>query len=176
VSRGFSLLEVLVASTLVSVAVVGLVPLLIVSTRTNEDARTATVATVLAQQKMEQLRALAWTVDAAGRAVSDTTTDLTSVPERSGSGVGLSASPAGALDRDTPGYVDYLNASGQAVGAGSLSASTFIRRWSVEPLPSNPSNTLVLQVRVVRGRAVVAGSRRAPGEARVVSVKTRKAS
>ncbi len=84
-ARGFSLLEVLVASTVFTVAVVGLVPLLIVSTTANTTARTTTFAVALAQQKMEQLRALAWNVDASGAAVSDTTTDLTTTPERSGS-------------------------------------------------------------------------------------------
>jgi prepilin-type N-terminal cleavage/methylation domain-containing protein len=174
-ARGFSLLEVLVASTVFTVAVVGLVPLLIVATGANTNGRTATLAVVLGQQKMEQLRALAWSVDAGGAAVSDTTTDLTTAPERSGAGVGLSPSPAGALDRDTPGYVDYLNAMGTVIPADPQAPPAFVRRWSITPHPSNPANTLILQVRVVRGRAA-ASTRRSPGEARLTTVKTRKAS
>lgn len=174
-ARGFSLLEVLVASAVLTVAVVGLVPLLIVSTTANTNARTTTFAVALAQQKMEQLRALAWSIDANGAAVSDTTTDLTTTPERAGSGVGLNASPAGALDRDTSGYVDFLNAAGAVVPADPQASPAFIRRWSISPLQSNPANTLILQVRVVPGRAVPS-VRRLPGEARLTSVKTRKAS
>jgi prepilin-type N-terminal cleavage/methylation domain-containing protein len=174
-ARGFSLLEVLVASTVFTVAAVGLVPLLVVATTANTNARTATLTVALAQQKMEQLRALAWNVDAGGAAVSDTTTDLTTAPERSGAGVGLNVSPAGVLDRDTPGYVDYLNAMGAVIPADPQALPAFVRRWSITPLPSNPANTLILQVRVVRGSA--AGSaRRSPGEARLTSVKTRRAS
>ena len=124
---------------------------------------------------MEQLRSLAWSVDASGAAVSDTSTDLTATPERSGGGVGLSPSPGRALDRDTPGYVDFLDAAGEVLPAGSQLTPAFIRRWSVDPLPSNPVNTLVLQVRVVRGGAG-ASARRLPDEARLTTVKTRKAS
>jgi prepilin-type N-terminal cleavage/methylation domain-containing protein len=174
-ARGFSLLEVLIASAVITVAVVGLVPLLIISTRANTNARATTFAAVLAQQKMEQLRSLAWSVDAGGTPVSDTTTDITVVPNRSEGGVGLSASPAGALDRDTSGYVDFLDADGKVLPDDPTAIPTFIRRWSVQPLPTNPANTLVLQVRVVRADAPRI-SRRVPGEARIVSVKTRKAS
>jgi prepilin-type N-terminal cleavage/methylation domain-containing protein len=174
-ARGFSLLELLVASTVFTVAVVGLVPLLLVATTANMNARTTTFAVVLAQQKMEQLRALAWNVDANGHPVSDTTTDLTTMPERSGTGVGLSPSPAGALDRNTPGYVDFLNAAGEVVPTDPQLVPAFIRRWSVDALPSNPANTLVLQVRVIRANAA-ASPRRLPGQAWLTSVKTRRAS
>ena len=58
-----------------------------------------------------------------------------------------------------------------------------VRRWSIEPLPTNPNNTLILQVMVTRWRergvadTETAGEgRRLPDEARILSVKTRKAS
>jgi type II secretory pathway pseudopilin PulG len=173
VARGFSLLEALVASAILIVAVAGLVPLLILSTKANHDAHTSTFAVALAQQKLEQLRTLAWNVDAAGVAVSDTTTDITTMPEQAGIGVGLSSSPAGALDRNTAGYVDFLDGSG-AVLTDPRSVPAFTRRWSIAPVASNPANTLLLEVRVVRGNS--SGSRRLPGEARVATVRTRKAS
>ena len=54
----------------------------------------------------------------------------------------------------------------------------YIRRWSVEPLPTNPNNTLILQVLVFlnrdRGDADAGNVARLPEEARLVSVKTRK--
>jgi hypothetical protein len=53
-----------------------------------------------------------------------------------------------------------------------------VRRWSVEPLPSNPNNTLILQVLVFRNRDRGTADNGAgtvlPEEARLVTVKTRK--
>lgn len=174
-ARGFSLLEVLIASAVITVALVGLVPLLVLSTKANEAARSATVAAVLARQKMEQLRALAWSVGADGVPLSDTTTDVTVDPEVSGRGVGLRPSPAATLERNVAGYCDLLDADGRVLPDGAPSAPVFVRRWSVDPLPSDPANTLVLQVRVVRADAADGPGRR-PDEARITSVKARKAS
>jgi hypothetical protein len=57
--------------------------------------------------------------------------------------------------------------------------TAFIRRWYVEPLPTNPNNTLIIQVLVTRNRNRGAGDEgsvtRSPEEARLVTVKTRKA-
>jgi hypothetical protein len=57
-----------------------------------------------------------------------------------------------------------------------------VRRWSVQPLPTNPNNTLILQVLVspisnerVRLQGGANSLRRLPGDALLVSVKTRKA-
>jgi hypothetical protein len=56
----------------------------------------------------------------------------------------------------------------------------YIRRWSIDPLPTNPNDTLVIQVVVTanrsRGLAEQTGSTaRLADEARIVSIKTRKA-
>lgn len=58
--RGFSLVEALVATTLMVVGVVALAQLFTVATVSNMSASHATHATVLASQKLEELRALAW--------------------------------------------------------------------------------------------------------------------
>jgi hypothetical protein len=68
--------------------------------------------------------------------------------------------------------VDYLDAYGAWVGTGAAPpvGAVYVRRWSVEPLPTNPNNTLVFQVLV--GRISPAGP---PNDlARQVSLKTRK--
>ena len=57
---GFSLIEVLAATVVMSVALVGLAQLFALSTTANTTARTNTYAALLAQQKMEQLRGLTW--------------------------------------------------------------------------------------------------------------------
>jgi prepilin-type N-terminal cleavage/methylation domain-containing protein len=155
--NGFSLLEVLFATTILTVAVMSLAQVIAVATHANASARTSTLATMLAAQKMEQLRALTWSFDAAGVPVSDLTSGI----------VGLSPSPPGALERDVDGYSDWLDASGRAMR--NAGAAAFVRRWSVAPLPTNP-DTLLLQVLV----AGLAGSPVRAGAARLVTVKTRK--
>ncbi len=176
---GFTLIEVLVAATILITGVVALAELFFLSTQANRAARGSTFAMVLAQQKMEQLRSLTWGFDILGLPLSDTTTDISVVPFGS-SGAGLSPSPAGSLQQNTAGYVDYLDAYGNWVGSGGSipTGTVYIRRWSIEPLPTNPNNTLILQVLVTRsvsrGSADQGSVARLPEEARLVSVKTRK--
>lgn len=127
-TRGFSLLEVLIATTILTVSFAALAELCAMATRTNRSARTTTYAVILAQQKMEQLRSLTWGFDAIGLPLTDTTTDTTVVPERDAGGTGLSLSPADALGRNTDGYVDYLDCS--------ATRSVAARRRSTEPSTS----------------------------------------
>jgi prepilin-type N-terminal cleavage/methylation domain-containing protein len=183
--RGFSLVETLVATTIMTVALASLAQLFLISTKSNQSARLTTTASVLAQQKMEQLRGLTWGFDIIGLPVSDTTSDLTVVPEQPQGGPGLTPSPDGSLRRNVDGYVDFLDGRGQSLGSGTAAPpnTVYVRRWSVEPLPTNPNNTLILQVLVSRWRdrgvadvEDIGGGRRLPDEARVISVKTRKAS
>jgi hypothetical protein len=170
------LLEVLIATTILTAAVVSLAQLFAIATRANSSAREATYASVLARQKMEQLRGLAWGFDPQGLPFSDLSTDITVTPERPNGGVGLSPSPSNTLTISTDGYCDYVDAFGNSLGGGSSApASTvYIRRWSIEPLPANPADSLVLQVLVTRAGNRGAAARRLPNEARIVSVRTRK--
>lgn len=55
--RGFVLIEVLIAATIVIVAISGLAQLFVVSSAAGQRARLRTVATLLAGAKMEELRA-----------------------------------------------------------------------------------------------------------------------
>jgi prepilin-type N-terminal cleavage/methylation domain-containing protein len=181
--RGFSLLEVLVATTLFTVSLAALAQLFAIATRANSSARATTYATVLAQQKMEQLRSLTWGFDTLGLPLTDTSTDTTVVPERETGGHGLSPSPANTLSQNIEGYVDYLDTFARALGGGPTppEGTAYIRRWSVEPLPTNSGNTIVLQVLVTRRRTrgtadMATGVSRLPDEARMISVKTRKGS
>lgn len=175
---GFSLIEVLIATGLLVVGVVGVAQLFIVSTKANTASRASTFSTVLAQQKMEQLRELTWGFDANGSAVTDTQTNLAVTPPTASGGVGLSASPASAVYQSTTGYVDYLDSAGNWVGTGTspVAGTIYVRRWSITPLPEDPSNTLVLQVLVsrVRTRGTSNPGARLPDEARLMSLKTRK--
>jgi type II secretory pathway pseudopilin PulG len=182
-SRGFSLAEVLISMGILTAVSLGVAQLFAVSTRANLIARGQTSTTAMAEQKLEQLRSLTWGFDTSGQGlpVSDTTSNLAIDPP-SPTGGGLNPSPADSLEQNTPGYVDFLDPNGQYVGTGMTAPGTaaFIRRWSVRPLPTNPNNTLVLLVLVTP--VANEGSRRAtngprprmPGDAMLVSVKTRK--
>jgi type II secretory pathway pseudopilin PulG len=179
---GFSLVEVLVATGLLAVALTTLAQLFAVSTKANSSARATSIASVLAQQKMEQLRGLTFGFDNLGLPISDTSTDVTTVPETLAGGHGLSPSPVGSLGTNTDGYCDFVDERGNVLAGGTVPPPTtaYIRRWSVEPLPTNPNNTLVLQVLVTRlrnrGTADTTNDvKRLPDEARMVSLKTRKA-
>jgi len=118
-ANGFSLIEVVVASALLTTGLLAAVQLFIRATATNASARTQTQATLLAVEKMEQLRA---------RSIDD---------------AALQQSPPEALTTDVEGYFDRP-------------AESFVRRWSVEALPSYPDDGVV--VRVVVRRSGTAGS------------------
>jgi len=170
--RGFSLVEVLAAAVILMTGLIAVAQMFVVSTNTNMAARRVTTTSVLAQQKIEQLRALTWGFDDFGLPISDFTSDIAVSPPTPAGGVGLQASPGDTLNASTPGFVDYLDAYGAWVGTGAAppAGAVYVRRWSVEPLPTNPNNTLVFQVLV--GRISPAGPPSAL--ARQVSLKTRK--
>lgn len=184
-SRGFSLIEVVVAMGLLTMVSLGVAQLFAASTRVNIIARSQTSTTMLAEQKMEQIRSLTWGFDTDGEGlpVSDTTSDLTAYPSTQ-NGSGLNPSPADSLERNSTGFVDFVDAGGAWVGTGDTPPGTavYIRRWSIQPLPTNPNNTLVIQVLVTpitneMSRLATSNPRvRMPGDTLLVTVKTRKAS
>lgn len=63
--RGFSLVETIIATSLLAVALVTLVQFIGLSVQSGVAARARTATTLMAEQKMEQLRALPWSVIAA---------------------------------------------------------------------------------------------------------------
>jgi prepilin-type N-terminal cleavage/methylation domain-containing protein len=186
--HGFSLVEVLAATVILTVALMSLAQLFAISARGNVTARSNTYAALLAQQKIEQLRALTWGYDSNGLPVSDLTTDTSDSasvngcppPAGGGVGTGLSPAPPGTLQQNTAGWVDYVDQNGCVLGGGSdaPAGTVYIRRWAVERLPANPNHTLILQVLVTRdfdrGAADAANVARMNEEARLMSVKTRK--
>ena len=177
---GFSIVEVLVATGLLATALIALAQLFAISTKTNAAARNSTITMMLAEQKIEQLRALQYTFDRAGLPVQDTLTDLAVYPPLATGGKGLSPHTSNTLQANTDGYVDYLDSYGRTLGGGTVipDNTAFIRRWSVEPLPTNPNNVVILQVLVTRQRDRGTGDAgsvsRGPEEARLLTIKSRK--
>ena len=143
------------AMSIVVVGVVAFAPLIALATRANLQAKQATFAAILAQQKMEEL-----------------------LPDATG----LAPSPSGALVRNVEGYSDFIDRRGNLVGGGPTppAGSAYLRRWSIEPLPNSPNNVLILQVLVTdlrdRGAAdTTTVVTRLPHDARIVGATTRKA-
>ncbi len=155
--KGFSLAEVLVAMALLTTSALGLAALFSVSSQMTQASRVDTVATLAAEAKMAELRALTLAYDAAG----------TGAPI---SDARLAISPASALVADSNGFVDYVDAAGVVVGAGTQQRlGLYIRRWSIEPLPADPANAVVLQVVATRA------TRPAAREVHLVSILARTA-
>ena len=122
-------MEVLIASTLLTIGLIAAARLFAASTLANAGSRTVTTATVLAVEKLEELRALALDDPAMER------------------------SPPDSLALDVAGYSDHPDAQ-------------FIRRWSIEPLPSYPDAAVVVRVAVIRPGA--------PGRALLETIKAKK--
>jgi type II secretory pathway pseudopilin PulG len=181
---GFSLVEVLISMGLLTAVAIGIAQLFAIAGKSNLTARGLTSTTAMAEQKMEQLRSLTWgfATDGTGLPVSDTTSNL-SVTPATATGSGLNPSPSNALNENVTGFCDFLDAGGNWVGNGTTAPATavYIRRWAITPLPTNPNNTLILQVLVTplvneRLRGTTTGPRqRMPGDAILISVRTRKA-
>ncbi len=152
-ARGFSLVEVLVACGVLAAAVLSVAQLFVAATGATAGARETGEAAVLAWQKVEQLRSLAFGSNDAGLPITDTTTDTAAAPERPVGGSGLLASPAGALARDTPGQVDFLDAWSQSLGGGGGAqpppGTRYRRRWAVEPVGGPVPGLLLIRVRVL---------------------------
>jgi prepilin-type N-terminal cleavage/methylation domain-containing protein len=184
-NSGFTLVEVVIAMGLLTAVSLGVAQLFAASTRANLAARTRTTTTAMAEQKLEQIRSLTWGFDIAGQGlpVSDTTTNLSVYPFTQ-NGSGLNPSPSDSLEQNSAGFFDFVDAAGNWVGTGGNIPGTaaYLRRWSITPLPTNPNNTLVIQVLVTplaneQARVASPFTRtRMLGDSLLVSVKTRKAS
>jgi hypothetical protein len=130
---------------------------------------------------MEELRSLVWGFDTQGLPLSDTVSNTALSPVETSGGTGLKPSPTTTLKEDTTGWVDYVDAYGKKLANTSDNQQqvVYTRRWSVTPLPTNPNNTLVLQVLVTRnkdrGQANEGNVKRLAEEARMIAVRTRKA-
>src|SRR5919106_6007833 len=109
---GFSLIETMVATMLLAGALVTTAQLMVIALRANMAAQKQSVTSTLAQEKLEQLRGLAWGFDELGLPVNDFSTNLTVEPANAVGGVGLTPSPGDALASNMTGYVDYLDRYG----------------------------------------------------------------
>src|SRR3954469_13676371 len=124
--NGVTLIETVVATGILLVAMSGLVSVAFVATTTTENqGHLSARTTEYAQDKMEQLLALTY---------GDTTSDTTVFPATAAGGTGLpvggSLPPAAVVN----GYVDYLDVNGNLLGGGvAAPANWYYKRiWKVE--------------------------------------------
>jgi Tfp pilus assembly protein PilV len=125
-ASGFSFLEALIAAALVAGAIATLAHLVMRAAEQTSRSEQATVAAVLAQAKLEELRAMAFRYEMNGNRVDDPA---------------LAPSAPNTLVDDSPPHVEALDRFGQAVEAGAVPA--YVRRWSIATAPLDP-DTLIL--------------------------------
>jgi type II secretory pathway pseudopilin PulG len=128
-ARGFTLLEALIASALVATAVVACVHLVTMAASQTLSVRRTTAAHLLAQSKLEALRAAEWRYDIDGRRVSSDE---------------LNRSPPWSLRDDIDGWVDELDRFGAPVDRGQT--PFYRRRWAIEQFTDVDPDTLVVRV------------------------------
>jgi len=176
--RGFTLLETVVALSLLTVALSALAPLVVMAARADAAAHASLVAQQAAREKLEQLRGLAWSSDAGVVPVSDWSTDLSRSPQAAAGGTGLLSATADPLLSNVAGFCDFLDAGGRWLAGGSTppAGAAWVRRWSVAAL-DGLADTLVLQVLVVPAqradRASTIPAARAINGAWLIDVRTR---
>ena len=146
--EGFSLLETVMALSLLLVVSLGLLPLGIIATTTTENqghlmART----TEYAQDKMEQLMALSY---------GDSTSDTRVFPASDTGGTGLTI--GGSSNPDTPValYVDYLDINGSLIPSSGTTAPQdwfYKRVWQI----TSPSANLKQLTVTARVKTAVGG-------------------
>jgi prepilin-type N-terminal cleavage/methylation domain-containing protein len=133
---GFTLVEVLVAMTLMAVVGLSVSAAVSAGRAIAVHDRAQAIGRVAAQARLASLGSLAFhtiaAADGSPIAVTDTTTDVTADPPGPG-GTGLAESPADALWTDRAGYVDYLDTNGRCLGAGvgARNRAAYVRRWAI---------------------------------------------
>jgi type II secretory pathway pseudopilin PulG len=181
---GMALVETVVALAILLVVASGIMGVLALAVSTTETqghlaARTAEYA----QDKMEQLMALSF---CDGGATGTAGTDTTVFPAVIGAGTGLGGCTAGTIGNVPPqppptgltggslsttapvaGYVDYLDAAGNLVGAGAN--WEYIRVWQIS-LPAGTVGMKEVSVRT-QVRTAVGRNGRLP-DTTVVAMKT----
>ena len=163
-ASGFSLLETVFALSLLMVVALGLLPLGVIATTTTENqghlmART----TEYAQDKMEQLLALAF---------NDVTSDTRLFPATDTGGTGLAIGGSAVAASPVAKYVDYLDVNGSLMASSGTTAPTdwyYKRVWSVAYVSGS---TTMKEITVTATTRSAVGSTGRTPTATVSSVKT----
>ena len=163
VEHGFSLVETMIALLIVLVVTVGVLPLTLIATKATENqghlmART----TEYAQDKLEQLLALAY---------GDTSSDTRVFPATDVGGSGLAPGGSGNPAAPVALYVDYLDINGTLIPSAGVAAPAgwfYKRVWQIT-VPS--ANLKRITVTAIVRTPATGGTGRIP-QSTVVSLKT----
>jgi hypothetical protein len=131
---GLSLLETLIATSVLITSLAGTAQLITFTARWLLDSGWEELALTAAQAQIEVLRSRAWTVDALGIPVTD---------------LALAPSPPGALFEDVEGYTDVLDRHGRWVDSSSQDG-VFRRRWAITRTPGAGPDAIAIEVCVTR--------------------------
>lgn len=138
---GSSLLEVVVAASILAVLALGILPLGVTAiTTTENEGHLVARATEYSQDKMEQLLALAY---------ADATTDTRVFPAAPSGGTGLAVGGNANPAAPVAGYVDYLDISGNLVTSGGTGAPAtwyYKRVWRVSTPFTNMKQVTVTTI------------------------------
>jgi len=142
--EGFTLLETVFALSMLLIVAAGIMPLGLMAVKTTENqGHLAARTTEYAQDKLEQLMALAY---------NDSATDTRVFPATDVNGKGLAVGGNSNPDAAVPFYVDYLDIDGTlipAVGDGAPDDWYYKRVWQVSTPKANLKQiTVTATVRV----------------------------
>ncbi len=138
--QGFTLLEVLIAATILLIVATGVLGLFSFAVVQNSAAGDhGTRVTEYAQDKMEQLMALSF---------ADVGSDTTQYPTAATGGVGLTAGGSLTVSSPTSGYVDYIDSSGSPTTTAAN--GSYIREWLVVNDATGQLKTISVRVQKLR--------------------------
>ena len=129
--HGTTLLEAVVAASLLVTVSAGTASLIALAHRVGVQTEQGMTATTLAAARLQGLRAVPWHYEIDG-----------SVPEVSV----LAYSPPDALDRNATGYWDVIDESGRLLASSETEGAAFVRRWAVWPVTSGATQVRALEV------------------------------
>ena len=135
--------ETLIATSILVTALAGIAQLFVLSMHLTRGASASGSAIVAAQQKLEDLRGLAFSYDEGGAPITS---------------VALAPSQDSSLDEDIEGNVDWVD--DEAQGGDNPEGAAFVRRWRVSALAGS-ADTIAVEVCVFRPPAVAVSHRSA---------------
>jgi type II secretory pathway pseudopilin PulG len=135
-ASGFTLLETVVATSVLVTALAGLAQLFALTARSTQEAGDQGAALAAAQNQIEVLRSLAFSYGPLGEAVTD---------------AALTLCDSASLEADTAGCADYLDAAGAIVDpARDAHGAVWTRRWRVTAIDPWAPEALAIEVCVFR--------------------------
>lgn len=144
-SAGFTMLEIMVSVVILTVALLALSSLQTVSVGSNYTSNRLTVATTLAQQKLEELKGLPWS----DMQLADTQDNFTLDSDGDGLADDFDWSqPVDHTNADAPGAVaNPIDETGTPIAGAALPTQGYSRIWNVaHDVPTSKMKTVSVRV------------------------------